>query len=568
VANFFDQFDATPAGASGVYDPTEGMSTSDKFFAGMGKSFTDLSLGGRQLLAEFLASGGGGALGQPDSYWQKLADQYRAEADEKQRLEKALMNTGAGTVGAITGSALPAMLVPGGAATALGRIALSSAIGAAQGATQPVGEDQSRAGNVALGGAFGAAGQGVGEGVGALARGAQPGLDAARQAAVDWAAAHGAPLTRGQMSGNKVTQLLENVLSALPGSRGFYAKTGAAQQSGIDQAIGERTLEGNAGDLLQQVGQGKTWTSDQPFVDALQSLPGQYAKLGGNLKPSAAITTAADYVGGEAAMPTGKAMIGGRIIDISGNPKLQAIVAEAQGQTGPLLPLGAEMPMVGPKGDYNNYQAIRSQLTKAAYGKESGTPAATGFADIRDAFDQAATRALEAQGVPGDAMSKLRAAYAIDKTLLPAATETASGDLTYSAPKVATLINKASTAGTLPADASDELLGLANFARMMRPISTSHTTEHGLVSKLATLGLLGDVAMEHGGGPEGAALPWWAKLGLGAVAAPYAVNTLVQGTRGGIPLLRSVSPEAGATLAQIMHGIYPQLPAIAGAVTQ
>lgn len=76
------------------YDPTEGMSTSEKFLAGIGKAMTDAGRGVGQMV---------GLVSQD-------------EINEAKALDKPLMNTTAGTVGNVVGNIAtlaPTMLVPG-----------------------------------------------------------------------------------------------------------------------------------------------------------------------------------------------------------------------------------------------------------------------------------------------------------------------------------------------------------------------------------------------------------------------------------------------------------------------
>ena len=115
------------------FDPTEGMSGTQKFLAGAGKAFVDLGRGAGQLTG--------------------LID--RKEIDQNKALEAPLMKTGAGMAGNIAGNvaaAAPLAMIPG-AATIPG----GAAIGAAQGMLQPVGENDSRTQNALIGGLTGAA---------------------------------------------------------------------------------------------------------------------------------------------------------------------------------------------------------------------------------------------------------------------------------------------------------------------------------------------------------------------------------------------------------------------------
>ena len=114
-------------------DPTEGMSTFDKFAAGAGKAVYDMGRGAGQMLG-------------------LVSDKDVAEA---RKLDEALMNTGAGMAGNISGNvlaSLPALAIPGAQG-----VAGSALTGAAMAALQPTMGDESRLKNMALGGALGAA---------------------------------------------------------------------------------------------------------------------------------------------------------------------------------------------------------------------------------------------------------------------------------------------------------------------------------------------------------------------------------------------------------------------------
>lgn len=128
----------TQAAPEKAPDPTEGMTTTDKFLAGTGKAFADLGRGVGQLV---------GLTSQED-------------IDEAKRLDAPLMRTTAGTVGNVAGNvaaALPTVFIPG--AQGFAGAALT---GAGMGLIQPVASDESRLSNVAVGGAAGAGGVAAG----------------------------------------------------------------------------------------------------------------------------------------------------------------------------------------------------------------------------------------------------------------------------------------------------------------------------------------------------------------------------------------------------------------------
>ena len=126
------------------YDPTEGMSTSEKFLAGMGKSFTDLGRGAGQYMG--------------------LVD--REDVAQSRKRDEALMKTGAGGAGAFTGAVLPAIataFIPG-----VNTYTGAAAVGSVMGALQPSVSNSETVKNIWQGGLTGVVGQGVGNLFGGL----------------------------------------------------------------------------------------------------------------------------------------------------------------------------------------------------------------------------------------------------------------------------------------------------------------------------------------------------------------------------------------------------------------
>lgn len=133
----FSQKQAKSLAPQQTYDPTEGMSGTEKFLAGAGKAMTDIGRGVRQ----YLPSAIGG-----------LSNEDIAEA---RRLDAPLMNTGAGMAGNVVGNvatALPVAFIPG-ANTAMG----AGLAGTAYGVVQPGVNSGERLKNAAIGGVASAA---------------------------------------------------------------------------------------------------------------------------------------------------------------------------------------------------------------------------------------------------------------------------------------------------------------------------------------------------------------------------------------------------------------------------
>jgi len=162
-------------------------STFENVAAGAGAKLTDLALGAKQRwdeAAAYLENKFGGkavnqALGLPNA--DQVLQNTQAEVADKRQLDAPLMATKAGKVGAVVGSAAPALIasfVPGGQG-----LAGSIVSGATMGAAEPTMGDESALNNAALGGAAGALGYGAGKYVADKAA-------AAKAAAADAAAAN------------------------------------------------------------------------------------------------------------------------------------------------------------------------------------------------------------------------------------------------------------------------------------------------------------------------------------------------------------------------------------------
>lgn len=198
------------------------MSGWDQFWAGAGKSVVDTGRGIGQLF---------GAVDE-------------AAVAEARARDEALMNTGAGLVGNITGQGLQ-MAVPlgggGKVASVLGRAAPyanAAARGAAFASLQGTAEGESRAGNAALGGVLGAAGQGVASGVGRLARGVD--MDGVTRGLLSKADDVGLRLSAGQLTENPMLRTVLNQMERLPfsGARAVNEANQAAFNRAVAQTIG------------------------------------------------------------------------------------------------------------------------------------------------------------------------------------------------------------------------------------------------------------------------------------------------------------------------------------------
>jgi hypothetical protein len=205
------------AASAKPYDPTDDMSTSDKVLAGIGKGFVDTGRGVYQLGASI-----GHAAGMVSD--EKMA-QIQADVDAAHERDKPLMDTTAGKVGDVVGTAAPALLVPGGG------IAGGIASGAALGAAQPVATGESRLQNTGLGALGGGAGGAIGKVFKTLGG---FGVPLERQAAVDTLTAEGIPTSVAQKTAAKGAQTIERASGMVSDAQNEFM---AQQQPAFNRAV-------------------------------------------------------------------------------------------------------------------------------------------------------------------------------------------------------------------------------------------------------------------------------------------------------------------------------------------
>lgn len=231
--------------AEETYDPTSGMSGTEKFFAGMGANFVGTGRGVKQVYA---------GLFDPSRY-----GQLQDEEAEARSLNAPLMRTGAGTAGNVAGavtSSLPLMFLPGGAG-----LVGSTTIGGYTGLAQPTVKGESRAGNVALG-------AGLGFAAPLLLRGGNRLYQTGRDLFSPERAAENA-LAAGAGQGDEVINALRNTsgMETTPG----YTPTAAARvasqgvQNPTFAALESRIAQANSPEINRQV-----YRATQERLTALQ----------------------------------------------------------------------------------------------------------------------------------------------------------------------------------------------------------------------------------------------------------------------------------------------------------
>ena len=480
----------TPSG--GVpYDPTEGMSGTDKFFAGVGKGMVDTGRGVYQLGASI---GHAAGLVSDD----KMAS-IQGDVDAAHERDQALMSTGAGKVGDIVGTAVPALAVPMG-----GGIAAGIAGGAAMGAAQPVATGESRLQNAGMGALFGGAGAGVGKAFKVLGG---FGVPMGRQAAVDTLTSEGVPLSVAQKTGAKGAQTVERASGMISDAQNDFI---AQQAPAFNKAV------------LRRVGvTDPNVTAATP--DVLSAAKGK-------------ITDVMDDVG-KNGVAVDDEMLNG-LGAVEQNAKLQLPESD-------MGPLKAHINDILGNASANNgnldgtfYQKVRSSL-----GGLSSDPRYAPFAhDMQDVIDDALTRSS-----PDDAarLGVARQQYRALKQIEPAVDSQGN----VSVPKLMTsLMNKSNRNQSLYGQGDQSLVTLAKAARQIIPdtLGNSGTAERmiGPLTALETLqsgeplkaGIKAAGAI-YGGGLAGRAMRSQGVIG----------NTLASG----VPGLRAVSPAVQAIAPRV-----------------
>lgn len=230
------------------HNPTDGMSTTDKFLSGAGKSFVDTYRGLQQVGAGIVSV----LPGSVGSYGSRQSDRLKQEQADVQQRDAPLMATGAGMVGNVVGQGAQ-MALPVGDLAAAGKGAQFLKAGLTAGAfsgAQPVTQGESRLVNAGEGAAAGVAGHGVTAGLGALAKATKPWLSDATQKGIQTLRDAGVPLHFSQLTDSKAAKVVASAASYLPFSGSGSA--GKAQQEGFNRAL-SKTVGQDASSLTPDV---------------------------------------------------------------------------------------------------------------------------------------------------------------------------------------------------------------------------------------------------------------------------------------------------------------------------
>lgn len=242
-----------------TYDPTEGMTGTQRLLAGIGSGMTDIGLAAQQLLGRDVGS----------------------QVDEKRQLDKPLMDTTGGAFGRGAAYALPVLAAPFTATGAL-------ASGAAMGALEPLGstEDISdRAKNAASNAALNLAGFGLFKGIGKAA--APFGRNAEKlvkgvagrasvspeyKAAVDYLKKAGVPMNMAEQTGSPSLGNLMRVLANNPVTAGLVQADKQAQIEALNRLVGKQIGREGQGLTIPEV-QSYLSQSGSALEDLTSSIP-------------------------------------------------------------------------------------------------------------------------------------------------------------------------------------------------------------------------------------------------------------------------------------------------------
>lgn len=357
------------------YGATSGMSGMDKFMAGAGKSVVDIGRGLLQLGAE-----GGNKIGLVSD---QTAQGLRQNQDDVNQRDADLMSTGAGLAGNVAGT-LATTLLPAGmlakAGTAAKLPGLTSAAnamlnpgtyraamgaGAVLGALQPVGTDQSRTQNMALGAATGGASKLATNVIGRVATPVTTALTKPQEKAVNVLKNAGVELDAAQLTGSNRLAQVKRMLGDNP-----FTASGQTKQI-------EKALTSFDRAALKTIGETADVADEQVMSRAASRIGGVMDRVAKNnpiKMDNRLITEIADI-----AQKAGKELEGPQakiIID-----QVDEIVGK--GATGTI--------------DGAAYQNLRQTLGRIAGGGQPGVKNWAGA--LRESLDDALTRSASAADV-------------------------------------------------------------------------------------------------------------------------------------------------------------------------
>lgn len=261
----------------------EGMSAWERELAGAGKGLADAWHGTKQLGAETLDLAQNFA-GPVNPEAAATAERLRAEADETRERDEALMADRHGFAGNLAGNvalgvALPARRILSGIGSAAGFAGL-----------QPVGIEDSRIDNTAIGAGWGGAGAGVARAFGRMLHPVRNAAAPGTQALIAEAEQGGYRFSAGQATGNRHLQNAEAALETVPTGGTHLRDLDAANQIRTNRtvahemgedvdAITPEVIEGartRIGAVMDNPSNGRPFNVDRGFFDEIYRIRAQY----------------------------------------------------------------------------------------------------------------------------------------------------------------------------------------------------------------------------------------------------------------------------------------------------
>lgn len=258
------EYDPQSAEFKAKYGPAG--SSLQNFAAGAGKAAVDTGRGIKQLGLE------GYDLVRPKQLSDLIAgspaNQYRSYIDSIQQQDAPLLDTKAGLLGNIAGNVsttiapagvlgiagkaakIPGLVRAGASLAAPTALRGAAALGAAQSALQPVGTDQSRIENIAIGGGIGVGAGILSKTIGAIADPVKNALTPQTSRAVQVLQNSGVPLDAAQATGSQRLAQVKRFLSDNPITSTGQVEQVAKTQAGFNNAA-LRTI-GSSGDAADQ----------------------------------------------------------------------------------------------------------------------------------------------------------------------------------------------------------------------------------------------------------------------------------------------------------------------------
>jgi hypothetical protein len=444
--------------------------------------------------------------------------------NEMKRLDAPLMKTGGGVTGNIIGNA--AAFAPTAAIPGAGSLPGAALLGAAGGATIPVGTNESRSANMALGAGAGAGGQLLGRAIGRLARPVDNALNPVEQNLAGAAGREGIPLTAGQRTGSRPLQIAESVMENLPLTSGPQLAQKEAQQRAFTAAVLRKG--GMAGDIADA---GTMLTQKRSLGKSMEAIANankvDFTQRGINAEITRILDDATNHL-----PPADSAKLSGTVdqilkqVDQSG----QMAGTNYQGWREPLRALAKQ-------GDSASryYGQLRKALDDSFAGQLTGNTAAA-FKDASRKYANTKT-IIDAMGGPG---------------ALPAKGQVPPSQLGNALARSIGKENKTLGGGDL-----NELARVGQLF-VKDQIPNSGTAQRQFIQSLLTggggAGVGAGIAAGTGNDPVKGAL-YGGAAGIGAAAAPRAIQMIMNSPAGQAYLTKGILPIDPAMRAALAKAI-------------